>query len=203
MPNGHLIETDKSGLVGGYLGQTPLKTAEVIKKALGGVLFIDEAYALASSPPGAEYDMYGKEAIDTLVKAMEDNRDRLVVVVAGYKNPMEQFLASNPGLRSRFTRYIDFPDYSAEELVIIFESMAKKEGYELGRDARVRLAALLQKAYSLRTATFGNARLARTLFERAKVRLSDRLSSDPDITRDELMKLCEVDIQLLPSDTAA
>ena len=203
LPEGHLVETARGGLVAGYLGQTALKTSDVIKKALGGVLFIDEAYALVSSSHGADSDMYGKEAIDTLVKAMEDNRDRLVVIVAGYKEPMQQFLTSNPGLRSRFTRYIDFPDYSVAELLTIFQSMAGAEGYQLASNTHVCLQAVLEEAYSKRAATFGNARLARTLFERAKVRLSDRLATDDDITRDELTTLQQADIELLPSDTAA
>ena len=204
LPEGHLVETDKGGLVGGFLGQTAIKTTEVITKALGGVLFIDEAYSLARSPNGdADWDMFAREAIDTLVKAMEDNRDRLVVIVAGYKEPMQQFLRSNPGLRSRFTRYIDFPDYSPAALATIFEGMANVEGYQLDSDADAHLATLFQQAYSLRTSTFGNARLARTLFERAKVRLADRLASDNDITRDELTRLHDVDVELLPADCAA
>ena len=113
LPGGQLVETDRSGLVAGYLGQTAIKTSEVVKKAIGGVLFIDEAYALAHrGRDTSDRDSFGQEAIDTLLKLMEDNRDQLVVIVAGYTAPMQQFLVSNPGLQSRFTRFIDFPDYS-------------------------------------------------------------------------------------------
>ena len=187
LPEGHLVETDRSGLVGGYLGQTALKTAEIIKKALGGVLFVDEAYALAREGKGYEGDSYGTEAIDTLLKAMEDNRDQLIVIVAGYREPMQKFLESNPGLRSRFTRYIDFPDYSAGELMDIFERMVVKDGYQLSDAARNGAAAIFADAYAKRTTTFGrNGRLARTVFEKACIRLADRLATDVNITRDEL-----------------
>jgi len=202
LPQGHLVETDRSGLVGGYLGQTALKTAEVIKKALGGVLFIDEAYALARAAKGQEGDTYGTEAIDTLLKAMEDNRDELVVIVAGYREPMQRFLESNPGLRSRFTRYIDFPDYSPAELLTIFESMVAKAGYELSEAARARANALFGDAYANRTTTFGNGRLARTVFEQACVRLADRLASDQDITRSELTMFQAEDVQTIDGKAA-
>ena len=196
LPEGHLVETDRSGLVGGYMGQTALKTAEVIKKALGGVLFIDEAYALARAVKGQEGDMYGTEAIDTLLKAMEDNRDQLIVIVAGYREPMQQFLESNPGLRSRFTRYIDFPDYSPAELMTIFENMVAKAGYQLSDAARARATALFGETYAHRNTTFGNGRLARTVFEEACVRLADRLASDEDITRSELTTFQAEDMEV-------
>jgi SpoVK/Ycf46/Vps4 family AAA+-type ATPase len=195
LPEGHLVETDRAGLVGGYLGQTALKTTEVIRKALGGVLFIDEAYALARGSKSQESDAYGTEAIDTLLKAMEDNRDQLVVIVAGYREPMQQFLGSNPGLRSRFTRYIDFPDYLPVELMRIFENLAKSAGYTLNDAARARAAALFTEAYTNRSTTFGNGRLARTVFEQASVRLADRFELESDITRDELTAFHEDDIQ--------
>ena len=194
LPEGHLVETDRSGLVGGYLGQTAMKTADVIKRALGGVLFIDEAYALARAVKGKEGDAYGTEAIDTLLKAMEDNRDQLVVIVAGYREPMQKFLESNPGLRSRFTRYIDFPDYSPTELLTIFESMVEEAGYQLSEAARTRATAVFEEAYGNRNVAFGNARLARTVFEQACVRLADRVAYDQDITRSELTTLQPDDI---------
>jgi len=200
LPQGHLVETDRAGLVGGYLGQTALKTAEVVRKALGGVLFIDEAYSLARGTKNQENDAYGAEAIDTLLKAMEDNRDQLVVIAAGYREPMQQFLNSNPGLRSRFTRYIDFPDYSPDELLRIFENLAMAAGYKLSDVARQRASALLTTAYGDRTATFGNGRLARTMFEQASVCLADRLAGDSDITRDELTTFQADDIRLATSD---
>jgi SpoVK/Ycf46/Vps4 family AAA+-type ATPase len=197
LPNGQLVETDRSGLVAGYLGQTALKTSEVIAKALGGVLFIDEAYALAQGEHGgSDSDSYGQEAIDTLLKAMEDNRDQLVVIVAGYTAPMQQFLTSNPGLQSRFTRFIDFPDYSPKELLQIFSDLASRQGYTLADDALQHASDLLQQAYQRRGERFGNARLVRTMFERATVRLSDRLDDDLDITRQELTTLHKEDIEL-------
>jgi Holliday junction resolvasome RuvABC ATP-dependent DNA helicase subunit len=195
LPEGHLVETDRSGLVAGWLGQTALKTADVIKKALGGVLFIDEAYALARELKGYDVDPFGTEAIDTLLKAMEDNRDQLVVIVAGYREPMHKFLESNPGLRSRFTRYIDFPDYSPEELMDIFERMVVKDGYRLSDAARNNATAIFANAYAKRTTTFGNGRLARTVFEKACVRLANRLETDPDITRAELTTFQAEDIE--------
>jgi hypothetical protein len=195
LPRGHLVETDRGGLVGGYLGQTAIKTQEIIQKALGGVLFIDEAYALARGNGGSVGDSYGTEAIDTLVKAMEDNRDKLVVIVAGYREPMERFLESNPGLRSRFTRFIDFPDYSSSDLRQILDRSAVAAGYELTDAAREQATMLFNAAVKERGPGFGNARLARTLFERACVRLADRLESDSDVTRDELTKIREEDIE--------
>jgi SpoVK/Ycf46/Vps4 family AAA+-type ATPase len=185
LPKGHLVETDRSGLVAGFVGQTALKTSEVVSRALGGVLFIDEAYALARNRDG-EGDAFGIEAIDTLLKLMEDNRDELVVIVAGYSAPMEQFLESNPGMRSRFTRYFHFEDYSPVEMFQIFESMAIGAGYNLSDDARVKVAQLFKTAYEQRDTSFGNARLVRTVFEEACLRLSDRLGSDVAITREEL-----------------
>ncbi len=189
LPRGHLVETDRGGLVGGYLGQTAIKTSEVIRTAIDGVLFIDEAYALARTTGAVDGDMYGTEAIDTLVKAMEDNRDKLVVIVAGYTEPMQRFLSANPGLQSRFTRFIEFPDYTPVELMTIFERMAVNAGYSLNDAARARMPTMFESAYNNRGAAFGNARLARTMFERACVRLADRLEHDPDISREELTVL--------------
>ena len=197
LPSGQLIETDRSGLVAGYLGQTAIKTSEVIKKAIGGVLFIDEAYALTRTEQSkSDTDSFGQEAIDTLLKAMEDNRDQLVVIVAGYTAPMQHFLASNPGLQSRFTRFIDFPDYSPDELLKIFSDLASRQGYTPAADALQRASDLLEQACQRRGERFGNARLVRTMFERATVRLSDRLAQDPDITREELTTLHADDIEL-------
>jgi SpoVK/Ycf46/Vps4 family AAA+-type ATPase len=165
-----------------------------VKKALGGVLFIDEAYALARKVDGRQGDMFGTEAIDTLLKAMEDNRDKLIVIVAGYHQPMQEFLNSNPGLRSRFTRYIDFPDYSPPELSEIFEKMVATEGYQLSEAACGRASAVFTEAFASRTTNFGNGRLVRTVFEQARLRLADRLASADDITRAELMMLQPEDI---------
>ena len=191
LPGGQLIETDRSGLVGEYLGQTAIKTSEVVKKALGGVLFIDEAYALTEQYATGD-DAYGQEAINTLVKAMEDNRDRLVVIVAGYTAPMHKFLASNPGLQSRFTRFIHFPDYSQKELLKIFSDLALRQGYTLARRciaARERFIACRHIRGEAKAS--GNARLCmRTMFERATVRLSGSTKAqDANITREELTTL--------------
>lgn len=194
LPEGQLVETDRSGLVGEYLGHTAPKTLQVIQKALGGVLFIDEAYALARTNHGQK-DMFGLEAIDTLLKAMEDNRDRLVVIVAGYPNEMKQFISSNPGLRSRFTRYIDFPDYAPAELMQIFDQQASESGYMLSEGARNRATALFKAAYESRGEGFGNGRWVRTMFERTSLNLSDRLANDTNITREHLMTLQESDVE--------
>ena len=194
LPEGQLIEIDRSGLVGEYLGHTAVKTLQVIRKAIGGVLFIDEAYALSRNVHGQK-DMFGLEAIDTLLKGMEDNRDKLVVIVAGYPKEMKEFVASNPGLRSRFTRYIDFPDYAPQELVQIFEHQASETGYLLTENARKRVAALFKTAYENRDEGFGNGRWVRTIFERASVNLSDRLSGERNITREHLMTIEEADIE--------
>ena len=194
LSGGQLIETDRAGLVGGYLGQTAIKTLEVVKQALGGVLFIDEAYALNEQGINGN-DAYGHEAIATLLKAMEDYRGELVVIVAGYTAPMQEFLASNPGLQSRFTRFIDFPDYSPKELLKIFSDLASHQGYTLAADALQRASDLLVQAYQKRGESFGNGRLVRTMFERATVRLSDRLAQDANITREELTTLHAEDIE--------
>ena len=196
LPTGQLVETDRSSLVAGYLGQTAIKTSEVVQKAIGGVLFIDEAYALSNGENGSSNDSFGQEAIDTLLKAMEDNRDKLVVIVAGYTTPMQHFLGSNPGLQSRFTRFIEFPDYSPAELAKIFRDLTSRQRYTLTADALQRARDLLVEAYQERGETFGNARLVRTMFERATVRLSDRLAQDPDITREEMTTLLAADIDL-------
>jgi AAA+ superfamily predicted ATPase len=161
LSKGHLVETDRSGLVAGYVGQTALKVNEIVNQALGGILFIDEAYALTES----DKEDFGREAIDTLIKQMEDHRDDLVVIVAGYTEKMEHFLQSNPGLRSRFNRYWKFEDYTADQLLEIFDSFCKNDGFRLSIDAKKRLAEIFQRAYEQRNQTFGNARLARNLFE--------------------------------------
>jgi SpoVK/Ycf46/Vps4 family AAA+-type ATPase len=191
LTKGHLLETDRSGLVGGYVGQTALKTQAVVQQALDGVLFIDEAYALASSDSGNDY---GREAVETLLKLMEDHRDRLIVIVAGYTDPMQTFLRSNPGLQSRFNRFIEYPDYTAEELYRIFESLVEKGQYRLIPAAADKARAYLTVQYECRNRDFGNARLVRNFFESTLIRQADRLASDPRLLSNSDEQLCVIDV---------
>lgn len=169
---GHLVEVDRAGLVGQYVGHTASRTSRAVKRALGGVLFIDEAYAL--TPVGPRTGDFGAEAIETLVKRMEDHRDRLVVIAAGYPVLMTHFLESNPGLRSRFAREIHFPDYSAGELVQIAQKMADDASYRFGPGVLDGLETVFSD--SLRSPSFGNARFARRLFEKSIEQQAVRLS---------------------------
>lgn len=172
LKKGHLVEVDRAGLVGQYVGHTAAKTNRAVKRALDGVLFIDEAYAL--SPPGPTTNDFGAEAVETLLKRMEDHRDRLVVIAAGYPKLMNQFLNSNPGLRSRFSREIAFPDYDTDDLVAITEKVARDRDYRLGNDVHDALKKIFERA--VRNDRFGNARFSRTLFEQAINRQAVRLS---------------------------
>lgn len=190
LPQGQLVETDRSGLVAGYLGQTALKTQKVIQEALGGILFIDEAYSLAND----KEDSYGKEAIETILKAMEDHRDELVVIVAGYDELMHQFIDSNPGLRSRFNKYFHFPDYDGDDLLLILERFCDTNGYTLAEEAIPPLRNELHGMYERREEHFGNARAVRNLFEHAINRQANRLSTGRDITDRELAELTLDDI---------
>jgi len=189
---GQLIETDRSGLVAEYVGQTAVKTNKIIDTALDGVLFIDEAYSLISK---GEND-YGKEAIATLLKRMEDDRDRLIVILAGYTDEMKEFIDSNPGLQSRFNRYIEFPDYSADELLQIFESNLKKSDYKMADDAAIALKDYLVKAVAQKDKNFGNARFVRNLFEKTIERQANRLANEPNLTNEKLSLICTVDLPL-------
>lgn len=202
LSKGQLIETDRAGLVAGYVGQTAGKVTEVVKSALGGILFIDEAYALARK--GMEND-FGKEAIDTLVKLMEDNRDDLVVIVAGYTNEMHTFLTSNPGLISRFNKYIDFPDYTDDELMDILKMRADKQGYVISKEANTHVRRfLLSMTYDERM-DFGNARGIRNVLEKLVQAQANRLAADTqDVTVEKLQALTKADArEACPIDGAA
>uniref|UniRef100_UPI0025DD5F6A AAA family ATPase n=1 Tax=uncultured Methanobrevibacter sp. TaxID=253161 RepID=UPI0025DD5F6A len=185
LSKGHLIETDRSGLVGGYVGQTAIKTQEVIKSAMGGILFIDEAYSLNQA---SEND-YGKEAIDTLLKAMEDNRDDLIVIVAGYPQLMDSFLHSNPGLESRFNKFIYFEDYNETELYEIFMLMATEANLTLDEPAKEYLRQYFEAMYEHRSSNFANGRAVRNLFEEVITRQANRLALEEEISDEELNTL--------------
>ena len=185
LQKGHLVETDRSGLVAEYVGQTAVKTNQIIDKALDGILFIDEAYSLIK---GGNED-YGSEAIATLLKRMEDDRDRLVVILAGYTNEMEDFINSNPGLRSRFNRYIHFEDYSAEELYEIFCLQMKKNEYTMTEDNCNLLKKYFVDIVNNKPKDFGNARFVRNLFERAVQNQANRLAKEGNLTRDMLKEI--------------
>jgi len=192
VPRGHLVEAARRDLVAEYLGQTATKTAAVFETAIGGVLFVDEAYSLTDSGPG-EPDPYGREAVDTLLKLMEDRRDDTVVIIAGYPEKIARFLMSNPGLRSRFGTVIRFDDYSDEELLAVFLHFCEEEQLICAPDARARVVEYF--ATRQRDETFGNAREARLLFEQAKLKQGDRLAPEGDsVGRDALQTLTAADI---------
>lgn len=193
LSKGQLIEVDRSGLVGGYVGQTAIKTQGVIQQALGGVLFIDEAYTLAR---GNDSNDYGQEAIDTILKAMEDHRDDLVVIVAGYPDLMERFVNSNPGLKSRFNKYIYFEDYTPEELLEIFDSMCKKAGLIATETARDLVLKHFEKEYANRDETFANGREVRNFFEKAVVNQANRLALELNIDDEDVSTLTDEDVML-------
>lgn len=190
LSKGHLVETDRAGLVAGYVGQTALKVREVVSQAIGGVLFIDEAYTLNT---GGDND-FGREAIDTLLKMMEDNRDDLIVVVAGYTDKMSLFLQTNPGLRSRFNKYLEFDDYTPEQLVQIFELFCKNGGYRLASSTHDDLIRLFSVLYETRDETFGNGRLSRNLYEMTINNQANRIVSLPEVDDEILSTIEEMDI---------
>ncbi len=191
LSKGQLVEVDRSGLVAGFVGQTALKTQQVIEKALGGVLFIDEAYALSNVDAPNDF---GKEAIETLLKGMEDHRADLIVIVAGYPDLMEDFIHANPGLESRFNKYFFFEDYTGKELMEIFSSMCKKNGYTLDEQTRQYAADLFLQLYEQRDENFGNARDVRNLFEQAVARQANRVAAMEAPTKDDLMALTRDDL---------
>ena len=191
LSKGQLVEVDRGGLVVGYIGQTAIKTTEVVESALGGILFIDEAYTLTA---GKGENDFGQEAVDTLLKAMEDHRGDLIVIVAGYPDLMEQFLSSNPGLRSRFNKFITFEDYTGDELMSIFESMCSKQEYRLDDEARE----YAQKYWADKAAdhddTFANAREVRNFMEAAISKQATRIVSMDKIDVDTLATLIKEDL---------
>jgi SpoVK/Ycf46/Vps4 family AAA+-type ATPase len=193
LKKGHTVETDRAGLVGQYLGETAVKTNAVIDSALNGVLFIDEAYALVPENAGSDY---GQEAISTLLKRMEDDRDKLVVIIAGYPNEMKRFIDSNPGLQSRFTRYINFPDYTSKELFEIFVKLyLKKNQYTITDDAAAYLRKSLDEAVAHKDKNFGNARYVRNVFEKAIQEQANRVSTLKNATARDLTEITIEDIQ--------
>ena len=186
---GQLVETDRAGLVAGYMGQTALKTAQVIKKAKGGVLFIDEAYSLSSEDGSTDY---GREAIDTLVKGMEDYRDDLVVIVAGYVDEMKNFINMNPGLRSRFSKYIQFDNYTEDEMLDIFQRLCKRMQYILSAEASE--SALQYFADNQDDSTFGNARGVRNFFDKVVTNQATRILTIPNPSDSEFKTIKKEDI---------
>ena len=189
LSKGQLVEVDRSGLVAGYVGQTALKTQKVIEKAMGGVLFIDEAYALN----GKSENDFGQEAIDTILKAMEDHRDDLVVIVAGYTDLMEKFIHSNPGLESRFNRFLLFEDYSPDEMLAIFRMQCKKGCYQLAEGTEELVRDYINEENG-DPETFGNARGVRNCFEHILVAQNNRLAAMESVTKDDLMTIIPDDV---------
>lgn len=181
LSKGQLVEVDRSGLVAGYVGQTALKTREKIDEAMGGILFIDEAYALAK-----EGQDFGQEAVDTVLKAMEDNRSDFVVIVAGYTEPMRQFIESNPGLKSRFNKYIEFADYTMEELVGIFRSFCEKYDYIIDDENIERVTDLLRIKKTEAPENFANAREVRNLFEKIITNQARRLNEMENVSIEQM-----------------
>lgn len=192
LSKGQLVEVDRSGLVAGFVGQTAIKTNEAVQKALGGVLFIDEAYALTNQENANDF---GKEAIEVLLKNMEDHRDDFIVIVAGYTDLMGKFIHANPGLESRFNKYFYFDDYDGGQLMEIFRSVCKKNGYTLDEKAAEYAKADLEQRYTQRDENFGNAREVRNVFEKAVARQADRVAQLPDPDREALMTLTLDDLK--------
>lgn len=196
LEKGQLVEVDRAGLVAGFVGQTALKTKEKIDEAMGGILFIDEAYTLAKGG-----NDFGQEAIDTILKAMEDNRENLVVIVAGYPEPMDDFLNSNPGLKSRFSKSIVFEDYSDSELLAIFQGFCKPYEMSLNAEAKRAVTDYLKWLVHHKTANFANGREMRNLFEAALANQANRLATLTEITNEELNEISTVDLPAYVLDT--
>lgn len=191
LSKGHLVETDRAGLVAGYVGQTALKVKEVVESAIGGILFIDEAYSLSSQLGGNDF---GQEAIDTLVKLMEDNRTDLVVIVAGYKDQMQAFLKANPGLISRFNKFICFSDYTCWELMDIMDYMSSKDGIKISKEARDDILYQIQDLEEDRRKAFGNARGVRNAFEKILINQANRIVLLEEPTKEQLQEVIPEDV---------
>ena len=190
LSTGQLIETDRSGLVAGYVGQTAIKTSQKIEEAMGGVLFIDEAYAL-----NQEGENFGQEAIDTILKAMEDHRDKFIVIVAGYTELMKSFVESNPGLRSRFNKFFEFPDYTVEELQAIFMMQGKKYQYKLTEEAEAAIRDEITRMEAEKGENFANAREVRNLFERIITNQASRVADLENVDEDTLTTITLEDLK--------
>jgi SpoVK/Ycf46/Vps4 family AAA+-type ATPase len=190
LKKGHLVETDRSGLVAEYLGQTAVKVNKTVDSALDGVLFIDEAYSLV----GENKDDFGKEAVATLIKRMEDDRDKLILILAGYTQEMKTFIDTNPGFKSRFNRYIEFKDYSPDELEAIYKLQCSKLDYILTDDADKKLREIVATAFATRDKFFGNGRFARNIFEKTLERQANRIASVPSLTKEILTTITVEDI---------
>jgi SpoVK/Ycf46/Vps4 family AAA+-type ATPase len=190
LKQGQIVETDRSGLIAEYVGQTAVKVNNVIDSALDGVLFIDEAYALVSEGMSD----YGKEAVASLIKRMEDDRERLVVIVAGYTNEMKNFIDTNPGFKSRFNRYIDFSDYTADELLEIYTSQCGRLEYKLTEEAKSKLQIIFQKAYQQRDRSFGNGRFVRNVFEKTLELQANRIAALGNLDKEVLTTIDASDI---------
>ncbi len=190
LSEGQLVETDRSGLIAEYVGQTAIKVNKTVDSALNGVLFIDEAYSIA----GKSDNDYGKEAVATLIKRMEDDRDRLIVILAGYTKEMNDFIETNPGFKSRFNRYIDFVDYTPPELLSIFETQCNKLDYKLTDEAKLKLESLFNIAYKNRDYTFGNGRFVRNVFEKTLESQANRIASIAELNKEILTTIGADDI---------
>ena len=192
LKKGHLVETDRSGLIGQYVGQTAPRVNAMCDSALNGVLFIDEAYAITQSESSNDY---GAEAVATLLKRMEDDRDRLVVIVAGYTNEMKKFIDANPGLQSRFNRYIHFPDYSSDDLYKIFRKYLKKNEYTITKEAAAYLKDRLDYAVEHKDRNFGNARFVRNVFEKTIQAQANRIAKAGKVPDNELVEITLADVK--------
>ena len=193
LQKGHLVETDRSGMIAEYVGQTAIKVNKLVDSALHGVLFIDEAYAILID----DKDTYGREAIATLLKRMEDDRDKLIVVLAGYTGEMTTFIASNPGLKSRFNKYIFFPDYTADELYSIFIGMTRKLHFILEPTLIDKLKLRFSEEIQKGDSSFGNGRFVRNIFEKMIENQANRLAYDNNLTKEKLTTLKEIDLPVI------